>query len=120
MGDRVSRRVGAVLLVVVPGLVGCLVNSRESTHSSGRYVSPSRLERIDPGRSTGDDVLSLLGEPSSRRENADGSETWRWTYRRTRTSSGHFLFGSSRRTETDGLVAVMLQDGVVADVWRDP
>lgn len=122
MPNRTSRLVGAGLLFAGAALAGCLVSSRESTQYSGRYVSPSRLERIEPGRSTADDVLNMLGDPSSQRENADGSETWRWSYRKTRTSSGHFLFlfGSSSRTETDGLVAITLKDGVVTDIRRAP
>jgi outer membrane protein assembly factor BamE (lipoprotein component of BamABCDE complex) len=103
------------------GVPGCLVVSNSQTQYSGRYISESRLERIEPGRSTADDVLDELGEPTTRTGNPDGSEVWRYEYTKTKSSRGtvFLLFAGSNRTETNGEVQVTLQDGVVKRVWRD-
>lgn len=117
--NRIGLAGGVLLLTPVLG--GCLVGSSNRTTYSGRYVSPSALDRVEPGYTTQDEVLDLLGEPSSRREHDDGSELWRWAYRKTHSSRGHvlLLFSSSSRTETNGAVSVTLHDGVVTELRRE-
>ncbi|MFM9997080.1 MAG: hypothetical protein ACKVU4_14925 [Phycisphaerales bacterium] len=116
---RIALAVGALALTPVMG--GCLIGSSSHTTYSGRYVSGSDLDRVVPGYTTGDEVLDLLGEPSSRREDDDGSELWRWTYRKTHSSHGHvlLLFSGRSRTETNGAVSVTLRDGVVCTARRE-
>jgi outer membrane protein assembly factor BamE (lipoprotein component of BamABCDE complex) len=99
---------------------GCLVVSKSNTRYSGHYVSPSRLDRIEPGRTTADEVLEELGEPMSRTEHTDGSEVWRYEY--TKTTSNHgavfLIFAGSSRKEASGEVQVTVKDGVVQRVWQ--
>jgi outer membrane protein assembly factor BamE (lipoprotein component of BamABCDE complex) len=100
---------------------GCLVNSRSHTSTSGRYISSTTLRHIEPGTSRSDLVIALLGSPTVRTSLDDGTEIWRYEYRkRTRSSGSVFLLlNSANSTERDGAVFVVLRDGVVEKTWRD-
>ena len=100
---------------------GCLVNSHSRTSYSGRYVGPETMAQIEPGTTRQDFVLATLGEPTSKNRLDDGSEIWRWEYRRKRSSSGSvfLLLDTDNHTEHDGAAYVQFRDGVVERSWRD-
>ncbi|MFQ5504960.1 MAG: outer membrane protein assembly factor BamE [Planctomycetota bacterium] len=119
---RVPRAAArALVLALSLPLASCLIDSSSTTNVDGRYVSDETLSRIEPGRSK-DFVLALLG-PASEIVDAEqeGSEIWRYSYRReTRRSGGFiFLFSTSKRVESSGTVYVEFKDGKVVESWRD-
>ncbi len=102
-------------------LTGCLAGRHTSTSIHGAYVQPSDLSRVKKHRSTTDDVLQMLGEPTERITNDDGTETWTWNWTRKEEGSGHLflIFNGSSKTEVDESVHVTFEYGVVKDKWRD-
>jgi outer membrane protein assembly factor BamE (lipoprotein component of BamABCDE complex) len=111
----------AVLALVLLPVAGCLVSSRSNTEVVGTRISEETLSLVKPG-STRNDVLSLLGEPTSRKNLDDGTKVWRYAYRvEKRSSGGVFLLisSSSRTTKEEGTVVVVLEEDRVTRAWRE-
>jgi outer membrane protein assembly factor BamE (lipoprotein component of BamABCDE complex) len=110
--------IAGAALAVTPG---CLISTSSRVSYTGRYVSPETLDRIIPGTSTTDDVRTLLGEPTGTQTAADGTETWKWSYRKAKTSSGavFLLFASRSETAVDGATLVRFRDGVATKRWQE-
>ena len=108
---------GALAVSVLPG---CLINTHNSTTVSGRDVSPSTMAQIEPGVTKEEFVMATLGPPTTRTVLEDGSEVWKYEYRKKTQSSGRvfLLFNGDNYSEKDGAVFVILKDGVVQKTWR--
>ena len=73
-------------------------------------------------RTSGLEVASLLGEPSSRTNKASGTAIWRYAYTKATTKSGavFLLFGSSSTVQTEGAVFVEFDgDKRVVKTWSE-
>jgi hypothetical protein len=113
--------VSAVLLASPAFLGGCLLSQSKSTSISGAYVQPSDLSRVKIDRSTEDDVLDILSEPTTRKENKDGSETWTWNWTRKERGSGSLflIFAGSSDKHIEESAHITFEHGVAVDKWRD-
>jgi hypothetical protein len=113
--------VSAVLLASPAFLGGCLLSQSKSTSISGAYVQPSDLSRVKIDRSTEDDVLDILSEPTTRKENKDGSETWTWNWTRKERGSGSLflIFAGSSDKHIEESAHIIFEHGVAVDKWRD-
>lgn len=102
-------------------LSGCLVRSSSRTEYSGRYIGAETVRQIEPGKSKEDFVLAVLGSPSSKTQVADGSEVWKWDYRKKHHSRGKvfLIVSADDSSETQGATYVVLRDSVVEKVWQD-
>jgi hypothetical protein len=118
---RASALVGVGAAAAVAVCSGCLIHSHNRTEYSGTYVGSATFDRVEEGKSTPEYVLATFGEPTSRSKLNDGSEVWKWCYRRTHDSSGSvfLLFGGSGHSENEGAAFVVVKDGVVTKKWRD-
>lgn len=98
----------------------CIINVDSHSERSGRYVSASTLQQVEPGR-TQDYVLALLGEPTSRTKLEGGTEIWKWAYTETKRSEGSliFVFSGDDTERIEGAAYVEFQDGVVRKTWQD-
>ncbi len=98
----------------------CIINVDSHSERSGRYVSASTLQQIEPGR-TQAYVLALLGEPTSRTKLEGGTEIWKWAYTETKRSEGSliFVFSGDDTERIEGAAYVEFQDGVVRKTWQD-
>ena len=98
----------------------CIINVDSHSERSGRYVSSTTLQQIEPGRGQ-DYVLALLGEPSSRSKLDGGTEIWKWTYSETKHSEGHliFVFSGDDTKHVEGATYVEFKDGIVQKTWQD-
>lgn len=114
----VAAIVSLFCLAVIPG---CLINSRNSISISGRYIGPSTLKQIEPGKSRQDFVLATLGAPTTKTRLEDGTEVWRYEYRKLTQSSGSvfLLLDTDSCVEKEGAVYVVFRDGIVEKTWRD-
>jgi outer membrane protein assembly factor BamE (lipoprotein component of BamABCDE complex) len=111
----------ALAAVVAAGLFpACIINVDSHSERSGRYVSASTLQQIEPGR-TQEYVLALIGEPTSRTRLDGGTEIWKWAYSETKRSEGTliFVFSGDDTSRTEGAAYVEFQDGVVRKTWQD-
>jgi outer membrane protein assembly factor BamE (lipoprotein component of BamABCDE complex) len=111
----------AAVAALALGTTGCLIGRTENTKFSGRYVSEETLQQVEPGDSQ-DEVVSLLGQPSSKTEKPSGTTVWRYGYHKatTRTGAVFLLFGSTVSTETEGAVYVEFDDDdKVVKTWSE-
>lgn len=108
------------LLTAAAVLPGCLISSRSSETQSGTYVSEATFNQIQPGVTTQQWVRGTLGEPSLKTPLENGEELWKWSYCKTKQSSGSllFVFGGSSSSSTMGAAYVQFKDGIVTKSWR--
>lgn len=115
----------AVLLaaaVLTPSTMsGCLVSSSRANKIEGAYVQPGAVSRVQVDETTTTETEEILGQPSFRKANDDGTETWSWHWTETKGESGTVLLifsGNSKKTVTES-VHVKFKDGVAIKKWRD-
>jgi outer membrane protein assembly factor BamE (lipoprotein component of BamABCDE complex) len=115
---RLLPLVTASLLVL--GLAGCIATNSSNTNIAGKAVSADVFDQIQPGK-TKDFVVGLLGEPSKKITEDNGSEVWRWNCIETKITERTFiiLFVAVDRTNTTQTTAVEFKDGVVTKAWRE-
>ena len=113
--------VSAVLLASPLMLSGCLLSQDRSTQINGAYVQPTELSRVKLHKSTQDDVLQVLSEPTSRQDNKDGTETWTWNWTRREQGSGSLflIFSGSSDKHIEESVHITFDHGIAIDKWRD-
>jgi outer membrane protein assembly factor BamE (lipoprotein component of BamABCDE complex) len=109
------------LLAAAPMLSGCLVNSHSHSEFTGHYIGANTLQQIEPGKSKEDFVVATIGTPTTKTRLEDGSEVWKYEYRKRTSGNGtiFLLLNTSNSTEKEGAVYVIFRDGVVEKVWRD-
>lgn len=119
MNRRILMLPVAIALLCAP-MSGCLITSRNHEDFTGTEISDATFNRIEPGTTTRQWILATLGQPTTQTTLEDGSEIWKWTYSRTRSSSGSllFVFGGSSSTVTGGSAYVQMKDGIVTKSWR--
>lgn len=102
-------------------LSGCLVNSSTRTEFSGRYVSPTTINQIEPGKTRDEFVTAVLGCPTSKTPLTDGSEIWKWEYQKKSSSNGYvfLLVSANDKSEKQGATYVVMRCGTVEKVWQD-
>lgn len=88
----------------------------------GTNISDELLERVNAGKTTGEWVEAVFGEPSKKTPLSDGTEIWRWTYKPVAQEvSVVSLFGGGSEKEpklASRTVYVQLRDGIVVDKWK--
>ena len=102
-------------------LPGCLVSSQSNETYTGTQVSDETFGQIQTGVTNKQWVLGTLGEPTQKTTLDDGGELWKWSYSKTKSSSGAilFIFGGSSKTTTASAAYVQFdQNGVVTRAWR--
>lgn len=111
----------AVLVAALAALPGCLISSNSRTEYSGRYIGPETFAQIQPGTTNREFVLATLGEPSGKTPLSDGSEIWKWEYRKTKSGTGavFLLLNSSDHTESVGATYVEIKNDLVTKAWRE-
>lgn len=116
-------------LVVAPSLLLCftllagchIVDRDRHTTEYGRNLTRSESASITINRTTGDELIAAVGQPTSRIDRPDGTSTWKWCMTRTEVSSGHVLLlwdRDSSRTTTN-CTRVELANNVVTSVHSD-
>ncbi|MFK7760064.1 MAG: hypothetical protein AB8C13_08960 [Phycisphaerales bacterium] len=109
------------LLTAIPTLSGCLLHQSKSTRIEGAYVQPSELSRVKVHHTTEDEVLNILSEPTARKSNDDGSETWTWNWTEKQKGSGSLflIFAGSSEKHIEETAHITFADGIAIDKWRD-
>jgi len=122
MSSRTTLALVTAAVLASPALLGgCLLSQDKSTSISGAYVQPSALSRVKIDKSTQDDVLNILSEPTVRKEHQDGSETWTWNWTKTEQGSGSLflIFAGSSEKHVEESAHITFLHGVATDKWRD-
>ena len=99
---------------------GCLIGSSDTETSTGKEISKATFNKIEPGVTTKQWIEATLGEPTGKSTLDDGTDVWKWSYARVKSSSGSvlFLFGGSSTKATSGSAYVEMKDGLVTRAWR--
>lgn len=86
----------------------------------GSYISDELFERIEPGKTTEDWVIALLGEPTSRFTLDDGSEVWKWVYREQGYNTSILKLTGDEESPTlpQVLTFVRMDGNTVIEKWR--
>jgi len=103
------------------GLAGCIVTNNSDTKITGKVISDEAFVQIQPGK-TKDFVTGLIGQPSQKINNDDGSAVWKWNYTVTNMDEHSFivLFESTNTTTTKQTTVVDFnKDGVVTKTSRE-
>ena len=112
----------AALLLIVPlTMPGCLIASSKHSNISGAYVQPGSVSKVVLNQSTTTDIEEILGEPSTKTINDDGTETWDWNWTESKGDSGAVLLlfaGSSSKTISES-VHITFANGIAIKKWRD-
>ena len=114
--------IGTWGLILPMTLAGCAVlGSSSDVDVEGTPISSLTLQQLEPGETTEQQVLNLLGPPSRTMERTDGEKTLVYEFRRTKESKGHLLFVFSGKSESSErrTAYVALRDGVVTRWWMD-
>lgn len=109
------------MLLSLSTLPGCIINSASGSNISGAYVKPSAVTQVKVNHSTTSDVEEIMGQPTTKVENDDATETWTWDWTKTEASHGTVLFifsGASKDTISES-VHVKFRDHIVIKKWRD-
>ena len=118
---RIGVRLVACFLVLsaVVLATGCLYGRDYSVNTTGAVVEPGRLALIEPGKTTREDLVYLIGPPSSTRKKDDGEILTYKAQRRESLDTGMFLlFKSSSKTTTITEYIFKIKDGIVQKYWR--
>lgn len=59
--------------------------------SSGRKFQTDSIPKIEPGRTTDNQIRDMFGEPVSVRTRGSGGSTWRYDFRERRTADTSFF-----------------------------
>ena len=118
MVERINRkfRTGMVIAMLSSALLvsaGCLVTANSNTQTSGRPIIKSLASHIEVGKTTKEDALTLLGQPTSESKNDNGMEVLRYRYSETKTNNSVFIFlwaCSSEDKKSDEVVLVFKND----------
>lgn len=109
-----------VVSVVILGsclFTGCIsIRSDVSFEPSDPAVASAQASKVRPGKTTVDELVLLLGDPTHRQADADGMESW--SYRYQRISDGHFALCPfiTIKDKKESLLVLQfeIEDGVVA------
>ena len=103
---------------------GCLITSGKSYEESGVRVTGSTLQQIVPGETTGQWVVTTLGEPTSRRTVPDqpNVEILRYEFVRKKSEGGtvFLLFAGGSKSKEISTALFEVTDGVVTRHWTEP
>lgn len=113
-------RMSTVLLVCVTfALSGCLISSSSSNRGEGTRIKEHTLKQFEPGTTTKEWTLAVLGSPNKHEALDDGREILRYEYsRKVHSDTTVFLLfsGSSNKTEKQ-TVYFEFKDQVLSRYW---
>jgi outer membrane protein assembly factor BamE (lipoprotein component of BamABCDE complex) len=113
--------ISAALLLAPMTMSGCLISSSRANKIDGAYVQPGAVSRVHLNETNTTETEEIMGQPSYRTPNDDGTETWTWQWTETKGESGAVLLvfaGNSKKTVSES-VHVKFRDGVAIKKWRD-
>lgn len=111
----------AALTLAALAMPGCLVTSNSSSSYSGDRVEPGSERQVVLHKSSPDDAVAILGEPTTRSTLDDGEQvlTWTWTHHTKSSGSVFLVFGGSSDTTHERSLHIGFRDGLAVRKWRN-
>ncbi len=122
MMNRIRSAMACVCLIpAVVLLPGCLVAGSQSTQISGQRVEQSSIALVEPGETTEEQIIQLVGVPTRAVELGDNRKVfvYEWTQREASSTRILVLFRGHNSTESRGITNIELVDGIVSRLWND-
>lgn len=117
---RMMTRAGAAVIggAMAIGMAGCLVSGSGSTSFSGPIVKSTTLDVIRDEHMTPDQVVEMLGMPTSTVE-TDTGVIYAYASEKVSRSSGavFLLFSGSEKHTTRSVAYVKFENGRAARTW---
>ena len=111
---------GVVLLVCFV-TSGCVVSSDTTSQESGKKLKNSTLKQLEPGQTTKEWTVSVLGMPSSRNKLDNGTEVWKYEY--SKTVENEFaiflLWASDSEKKISQSVCLEFKDNILTRYWSE-
>lgn len=100
---------------------GCLYRNYTTTEETGKKISDSTLQQLDPGKTTREFVLSTLGSPSSRDKQENGTEIFKYTYTKKIDEKIRvfLLFASNKAETTIQIVCLEFKNDLLTRFWTE-
>ena len=120
--NRTASIVLAAAVSALPlGMSGCLISSAKSSQITGAYVAPNAVSSVVLNETTQTEVEEIMGQPSTRTVNDDGTETWTWNWTKTKGDGGtvFLVFAGASKETIDQSVRIKFRDGIAIKKWRD-
>ena len=121
MNTRVKAGLPMLCKWWMPLVIVALVAFVSGCYSSGRKIDQSNIERIQIGKTTKQEVTSLLGAPDQLIRRGNGEVLMRYSYHRMQIHASSFipivgLFAGGADTQNQGVTVTVGSDGVVRDI----
>jgi hypothetical protein len=102
----------AVVAVISLAVVGCATSS----YSVGKDFPSENVSKIVKGKTTGNELIGMLGEPFSKTVLSESEEKWIYTYSSGTASAQSYVF--TTKVQTTGqhkMLDVLLKNGIVTN-----
>lgn len=120
----IDRNVGLLALLLVGQLLlgGCVVmaDSHKTYECKGRFVGKETLDQVEPGKTTKDWVLAVLGAPTETKAAAEDTEILHYKYVEKKHDSlaVFVLIAANNATRDQRDLYFEIKDGVVRKYWH--
>ena len=118
-----NNNITSFVLIILLCLLGGCSSSRQVKYEPGfGPINESQLDQIVVGKTTKEEVLLLLGEPSKIEKMASGGELLKYETRKSeevRARYGLFLYRFHYKEEFTKTLNIELNSRVVQKVWRN-
>ena len=100
---------------------GCVVCSDTTSQESGKKLENSTLKQLEPGQTTKDWAMSVLGTPSSRNKLDNGIEVWKYEYSKTinKEFAVFLLLASDSEKKVSQSVCLEFKDNILTRYWSE-
>ncbi len=117
-----KRMVGLGIVILMCLVIsGCLVVSDTSRHVSGKKIKESTLKQLEPGKTTKEWTISVLGTPTSRNKLDNGIEVFKYEYTETvnEEAAVFLLVASDSEKKTSQSVILEFKDNILTRYWTE-
>ena len=100
---------------------GCVVSSDTTSHESGKKLKDSTLKQLEPGKTTKEWTISVLGTPSSRNKLDNGTEVFKYEYSKTvdEEFAIFLLWASDSEKKTSQSICLEFKDNILTRYWTE-
>ena len=99
---------------------GCLYQVQTRIRETGPIVDTAQLGRVEPGKTTREQLIKMFGTPTSVQNEPDGAEVLQYLTTRRTTTDKTLLGVFSSHKESTGATTVFfdVRDGIVQRAWQ--
>ena len=110
-----------VILLICFVTSGCIVSTENKSQERGKKLKNSSLRKLEPGVTTKDWTVSVLGTPTSRSKVDNGTEVLKYEYSKTVNHELviFLLLASDSEKTTSESVCLEFKDDILTRYWSE-